>query len=191
MSPALPDAEYSVLRHTIASRGTVRMVLFPVVMIAWAALALMVLTFGDAPIAALYPLAVLVGGFEAIHALHVGVERIGRYLQVYYENPDHGPRWETIAMAVGPALPGGGIDPLFTVVFASVVFINIIPALTVVPRPTSTELGVIGVLHLFVVIRIVRARGAAARQRAVELESFRALRTQIRNPKSETPIPDA
>jgi hypothetical protein len=117
MSPALPDAEYSVLRHTIASRGTVRMVLFPVVMIAWAALALMVLTFGDAPIAALYPLAVLVGGFEAIHALHVGVERIGRYLQVYYENPEAGPRWENTVMAVGPALPGGGIDPLFTVVF--------------------------------------------------------------------------
>jgi len=187
----LPEAEYTVLRQTIASRGTARLVLLPIVIVAWAALALVVLTFSEAPVASLLPLAVLAGGFEAIHALHVGVERIGRYLQVYYENPDHGPRWETIAMAVGPALPGGGIDPLFTVVFASVVFINIIPALTVVPRPTSTELGVIGVLHLFVVIRIVRARGAAARQRAVELESFRALRTQIPNPKSQTPIPDA
>jgi hypothetical protein len=94
-------------------------------------------------------------------------------------------------MAVGPALPGGGIDPLFTAVFASATFINIIPALALRPRPTPLELGVIGVLHLAVVIRIVRARGAAARQRAVELESFRALHAQIPNPKSQTPNPNA
>jgi hypothetical protein len=176
---SLPETEYAVLRQTIAARGTARMVLFPVTMLAWAALALIVLTFGDAPVASLYPLAVLVAGFEAIHALHVGVERIGRYLQVFYEGSDTGPQWETTAMKVGPALPGGGIDPLFTMVFASATFINAIPALALQqPRPTMTETGVIGVLHLAVVIRIVRARGAAARQRAVELESFKAIRTQ-------------
>jgi len=175
----LSETEYAVLRQTIAARGTARMVLFPVTMLAWAALALVVLTFGDAPVASLYPLAVLVAGFEAIHALHVGVERIGRYLQVYYENAETGPRWETTAMKVGPALPGGGIDPLFTLVFASATFINAIPALALQqPRPTLTETGVIGVLHVAVVIRIVRARGAAARQRAVELESFEAIRSQ-------------
>ena len=103
---SLSDTEYAALRRTIASRGTARMVLFPITMLGWAALALVVLTFAEAPVASLYPLAVLVGGFEAIHALHVGVERIGRYLQVYYENTDMGPRWETTAMAVGPALPG-------------------------------------------------------------------------------------
>jgi hypothetical protein len=166
------------------------MVLFPVTMIAWATLALIVLTFAEAPVASLLPLAIIVGGFEAIHALHVGVERIGRYLQVCYENAETGPRWETIAMAVGPALPGGGVDPLFTFVFASATFINIIPALTVQPRPTATELGVIGVLHLSTVIRIVRARGAAARQRAVELESFRALRGHVPHLKSQMPNPN-
>jgi hypothetical protein len=184
MSPGLPDAEFAILRQTIASRGTTRMALFPIVMIAWAALALSVLTFGDAPIASLYSLAVLVGGFEAIHALHVGVERIGRYLQVYYENVEAGPRWENTVIAVGPALPGGGIDPLFTVVFTCAAFVNIIPALALQPRATGIELGVIGVLHLALVIRIVRARGAAARQRAVELETFRAIRSQIPNLKA-------
>ena len=178
---SLSETEYAVLRRTIAARGTARMILFPVAMIGWAALALMVLTFAEAPVASLYPLAVLVGGFEAIHALHVGGERIGRYLQVYYENGETGPRWETTVMAVGPALPGGGIDPLFSLVFASATFVNIIPALALQPRPTSTEMGVIGVLHLAVVIRIVRARGAAARQRAVELETFRAIHSQIPN----------
>ena len=81
-------------------------------------------------------------------------------------------------MKVGPALPGGGIDPLFTLVFASATFVNILPALALQLRPTAIELGVIGVLHLAMVIRIVRARGAAARQRAIELESFRQIRAQ-------------
>jgi hypothetical protein len=154
------------------------MVLFPVTIIAWASLALIVLTFAEAPVASLLPLAVLAGGFEAIHALHAGVERVGRYLQVYYENLETGPQWETIAMKVGPALPGGGIDPLFTLVFASATFVNVVPALALQPRPTAIELGVIGVLHVALVIRIVRARGAAARQRAVELESFRQIHSQ-------------
>src|SRR5689334_15191201 len=183
----LSETEFAVLRQTIATRGTARMILFPATMIGWATLALIVLSWGDAPVASLFPLAVLVGGFEAIHALHVGVERIGRYLQVYYEGSPGAPRWETTAMAVGPALPGGGIDPLFTLVFASATFVNVIPALSVQPRPTATELGVIGALHLAVVIRIVRARGAAARQRAVELESFRALRAQIPKPRAQIP----
>jgi len=145
--------------------------------------AVLLLLFGELPVAVLFSLAVLIGGFEAIHALHVGVERIGRYLQVYYEHPEAGPRWENTVMAVGPALPGGGIDPLFTVVFTCATFINIIPALALQPRATDTELAVIGVLHLALVIRIVRARGAAARQRAVELETFRAIRSQIPNLK--------
>ena len=188
---SLSDAEYTVLRQTIAARGTARMVLFPVTMIAWAALALVDLTFADAPLAALYPLAVLVGGFEAIHALHVGVERVGRYLQVYYESLETGPRWETTVMSVGPSLPGGGIDPLFSIVFVCAAFVNIVPALALqVAKPTATELGVIGVLHLAFVVRVVRARGAAARQRAVELESFRAIHSQIPNPQTQTPNPN-
>lgn len=187
---SLSDSEYTALRRTIASRGTARMVLVPLTMIAWAALALLVLTFSQTPVASLFSLAILVGGFEAIHALHVGVERIGRYLQVYYEDAETGPRWETTAMAVGPALPGGGIDPLFTLLFASATFVNVIPALALQPR-TSLEIGVVGVLHLLIVIRIVRARGAAARQRAVELESFRALRTQIATSRPQIPHPDA
>jgi hypothetical protein len=176
---SLSVAEYEALRQTIAARGTARMVLLPVTLLGWAVLALVILLFGDYPVATLISLAVLAGGFEAIHALHVGVERIGRYIQAFYETPD-GPRWETTAMAVGPALPGGGIDPLFSFVFAAAAFINLIPAL--VPAPTQLEMGVIGVLHLFFIVRVVRARGAAARQRAIELETFRALLAQEKMP---------
>ena len=71
--------------------------------------------------------------------MHVGVERIGRYLQVFYEGTADGPMWETTAMSVGPALPGGGVDPLFTVVFAFATLLNLIPA--IVPSPTTLELS--------------------------------------------------
>jgi len=116
-----------------------------------------------------------VGGFEAIHALHVGVERIGRYLQVYYEGQPDGPRWETTVMPLGPALPGGGIDPMFTVVFVAASMLNL--ASVFLDGPTLTEGLVVGALHALVWGRIIRARGAAARQRAVDLETFRAIKS--------------
>jgi hypothetical protein len=175
----LSEAEYLALRQTIAMRGTVRMVLLPVTFIAWSVLAAWLVLYGPAlvfspiPLASVFPLAVLAAGFEAIHALHVGAERIGRYLQVFYEGTAGGPRWETTAMAVGPALPGGGIDPLFTLLFAGATALNAFGA--VLPQPTTIELAAIGALHGAFMVRVIRARMAAARQRAVELESYRAL----------------
>ena len=173
---SLTEQEYAVLRQTISTRGTVRIVLLPVTLIGWAVLVVLLMRFAELPVAAIASLAVLTAGFEAIHALHAGAERIGRYIQVFYEGRDEGPRWETVALAVGPSLPGGGIDPLFSAVFLSAAVLNLIPAM--LPRPTPLELGVIGALHLAFIVRVVRARIAAARQRAVELESFRALRTR-------------
>jgi len=173
MTTRLAETEFAVLRQTIAARGTTRTVLLPVTILGWAALTLVLLLFAELPIASLLSLAVLAAGFEAIHALHVGVERIGRYLQVCYEAEPEGPRWETTAMAVGPALPGGGIDPLFSVVFICAAVINLIPP--ALPRPTRLELAAVLLPHAVFIFRVLRARGAAARQRAVELESFRAL----------------
>lgn len=170
---SLSEIEYSSLRRTIAVRGTVRVLLLPATLAVWAAFGLLVLLYSDLPVASLMSLAFLAGGFEAIHALHVGVERIGRYLQVYYENPS-GPRWETTVLALGPGLPGGGTDPLYSAVFILTAFVNLLPALG--QRPTALELLVIGAMHALFVVRVIRTRGAAARQRAVELESFRAMR---------------
>jgi len=178
MTEPLPSAEFTVLRQTIALRGTVRMTLVPLVSLGWAVLTLLLLLYGGPPIACIVSLGVLVGGFEAVHALHVGAERIGRYVQVYYEAPADGPRWETAVTTVGPALPGGGIDPLFSVVFVGLTAINLLVAL--VPLPTRLELGAVAVLHLGFVFRVVRARLAATKQRAVELESFKAMQSRER-----------
>lgn len=171
---SLTESEFTALRATIATRGTVRMVLVPVTLIGWASLAIVVVLVGDLPIAALPPLAVLVGGFEAVNALHVGVERIGRYLQVFHEGAPDGPSWETTAMAVGPRLPGGGVDPLFSIVFASAAILNLTTAL--VPEPTATETLVIGGLHAVFLIRIARARQVATSQRARDLRAFQDAR---------------
>jgi len=173
---SLTDSEFGSLRQTIMLRGTVRMALLPFTMLGWALVAVLLLLFAELPAAVVFPLAILVAGFEAIHALHVGAERIGRYLQVYYEDAAGAPKWETTAMAVGPALPGGGIDPLFSVLFIAATLGNLVPAFT--PGPTRPELAVLLPLHFAFIVRIMRARGAAARQRAVELESYRALRAQ-------------
>lgn len=177
---SLSDAEYAVLRQTIAARGTARMVLLPVTVIGWGAIILVILLFSAVPLASLVSLGVLAAGFEAIHALHVGVERIGRYIQVYYESGSDTPRWETTAMAVGPSLPGGGIDPLFSALFICAALVNLTAGL--LTRPAPVELAVGGLLHLAFIFRVVRSRGAAARQRAVELESYRALRLRDNDP---------
>lgn len=176
MTGRLSEAEFTTLRQTIAWRVTVRMVLVPVTVIGWGALSLTLLLSAAPAVAVVLPLLVLVAGFEAVHALHVGAERIGRYLQVYYEGDAHGPRWETTAMAVGPVLPGGGIDPLFSAVFISAAAANLLPA--VAARLAPTTLLLVAALHAVVVFRVIRLRSAAARQRAVELESFTGLKGQ-------------
>jgi len=178
---SLIESEFKILRQTISTRGTARVVLLPVTLLGWSIVAATLLLVSDLPIGSLFSLAVLVAGSEAIHALHAGVERIGRYVQVYYESDDDGPRWETTAMMIGPSLPGGGIDPLFTVLFACATIVNLIPA--TLPSPTRLEMGVIGVLHAAFLVRLVRARWAAARQRAVELESFKAIKSGHTVPK--------
>ena len=183
---SLSESEFAVLRSTIATRGTVRMAVLPLTVIGWALLAAGVFLYAEMPMAVVFPLAVLVAGFEAVHALHVGVERIGRYLQVNYESLPGAPQWESTAMRVGPALPGGGIDPLFTVVFMSTTFANLVPVAAI--EVTRIEFGVLAMLHVIFIIRLVRARGAAARQRAVDLETFKAIKSQV--PVTKPPTPD-
>ena len=167
--------EYRAMRATIRERGTARMVLLPLTFIGWAATAVAATAAIGVAVSTVLPLLVLVAGFEAIFALHVNVERIGRYLQVYYEGSSDGPQWETTCMLVGPALPGGGVDPLFTLMLGSAALVNVIPALQ--PLPGRGELVVIAALHAAFLGRLARARWAAARQRAVELESYRAIRS--------------
>jgi hypothetical protein len=172
----LKDTEFQILRDTIARRGTLRQALLPATLASWGAVAALLLAFREDVSTALFALGVLVGGFEAIHALHVGVERIGRYLQVFYETNADGPLWESTAMRLGPGLPGSGVDPLFTAVFLAATVANL--SLVTLP-PGGTWDYVVLAAHAVFIVRVVRARRAAAQQRAVDLETFTAVRSQL------------
>jgi len=165
------DLEYEALRATIRERGTARMILLPVTIGIWGGAAIAITAADALPIAALLPLVVLAAGFEAIYALHVNVERIGRYIQVFHE-PDGG--WEHVAMAFGQRFPGKGPDALFSALFLIATALNYLP---IALGGTIVELVVAGLLHLLLAFHIGTARSRATRQRMQDLERFQALRT--------------
>ena len=70
--------EYRALRATIRERGTARVSIAVAGFAAWAALVLTTATLATFPVATLLPLLFLALVFEAVFALHTGVERIGR-----------------------------------------------------------------------------------------------------------------
>jgi hypothetical protein len=161
--------EYRALRGTIQARGTARTCIFIAGLGIWAALSLVILGVGIAPLAVVFPLLVLAGTFEAVFALHAGVERIGRYLQVF-----HGDTWEQAAMAFGPPLAGTGTDPLFAGLFGLATVCNFVQVL--VAGAVPAELAVLGGFHMVFLARVVMARRAAARQRAADLARFEQLK---------------
>lgn len=164
------DQEYAALRATIRERGTARMVLLPVTFAIWAAVAVATTATIQLPIATLLPLLVLAAGFEAIYALHINVERIGRYLQVFHE-PEGG--WEHVAMEFGRRFPGRGPDALFSALFLMATAINYLP---IALGGTTPELVAGGLLHLLLALHIGTARSRASNQRQQDLDRFVAIK---------------
>ena len=160
--------EYTALRDTIRSRGTARVWVFLAGIALWAGAVLATLALGPIPATSLVPLVVLGASFEAVFALHAGVERIGRYLQVFF-----GDRWEETAMAFGPPLAGTGSDPLFAVYFIFAALLNVGPI--TVAQPVPAEWAVLGAAHALFIARVLYARQASSRQRAADLERFTLL----------------
>jgi len=160
--------EYKALRATISQRGSVRTCVFVAGLAIWSMVALAA-TFISIPLITVLPLLLLAGTFEAIFALHVGVERIGRYLQVFHQD-----RWEKTAMAFGAPLAGTGSDPLFIVFFGLATMCNFVPVL--LAEPLRIELAMLGGVHALFIVRLVVARRVAGRQRAADLERFKNLR---------------
>ena len=166
--------EYEALRATIRERGTVRSITLIVTLIAWAALEAAVLASWHPVVASLLPLLVLVGGFETVFQLHVGVERVGRYLQVAYEERGGHTGWETAAMAYGQAHPAAGSDALFARVFIAAMLVNVLPVLDV-PADRPVTLALVILAHAAFGLRVLLAKRLAGRQRAEDLARFRDL----------------
>ena len=173
--------EYRVLRETIALRGTLRPLLLLAGMAAWAAVLVAVLDLLPYPLASMIPLLVLLATFEAIRPLHVGAERIGRYVQVFHEERTAAPppladppSWERVAMVFGSGVPGAGGHPLFAPVFGLAAVVNLLAV--VLPGPVGVELAMLAVPHVAFLVWLVITDRAMRMQRATELGRFRALR---------------
>jgi len=174
--------EYRALRDTIRERGTARIWVFVAGISMWAVLTAATASLASTPMASLLPLLVLGSVFEAVFALHVGVERVGRYLQVFHETDHAGgsggsgeaPGWEHAAMAFGRPKGAATADPLFVVPFLLAGLFNIAPALLL--HPIVEELTFVGGAHLLFALRIIVVRSAAGRQRAIDLARFQQLK---------------
>jgi hypothetical protein len=171
--------EYRILRETIRTRGGLRLALSLAALAAWGLTLVAVLVWLPYPIAGSIPLLLLAAGFEINRMLHLGVERIGRYLQVFFEDSGdftgRGPSWESAAMALGPTVPGAGGHPLLLPLFILATVVNMLAV--VLPDPTPLELGVMTAPHASFVIWMAVADRAMRQQRPHDLARFRELRS--------------
>jgi hypothetical protein len=169
--------EYRALRATIRERSTARFWVFVVGLGIWAALTVVISGLATLPIAALLPLLMLAAAFEAVTSLHTGVERIGRYIQVFFEDEATGHGWEHRIMKFGAGGPfAGNRDPLFTIYFLTAALFNFVPVLLAGAVPV--EYGVVGAFHVLFIARLLVARRDAGRQRAVDLERFQRIKSE-------------
>jgi len=166
--------EYAALRDTIRERGTARTWIVLAGLGGWAALTIATAAVVALPVATVVPLIFLATAFEIVFALHTSVERIGRYIQVFFEADARG--WEHAAMEYGKTF-GGGTDPLFANFFRIATIANFIPAVYANPRPS--EWALVGGIHLFFIGRVLMATRQAGKQRAIDLQRFESLRDQL------------
>jgi hypothetical protein len=168
----LSRADYEALRATIRERGSVRMWVILFGLAAWGALASGLWAAGAERAVTLVPLLILAATFEISFFIHTGVERAGRYIQVFCE--EHSPGWETTVMNYGRSFPGGA-DPLFITLFSIIAAINFLTSLTTsTRRPGWVAISLVA--HLILGWRFSIARRLAANQRTVDLERFRTLK---------------
>lgn len=188
--PALPSAhvvtpeefgleEFRQLRATIRERSTARVVVSLITFVSWAAIALALRHWDESAVCSLVPLVVLIVGFELAFALHVGVERIGRYVAVFYEGPPQAPKWETAIAAFGrsPAAKATRTHVLLTGEFIVAAGLNLV-VLVVAVRPdayVSSLSIVLAVIHVGFIARVVLALRQAVRQREADTGAFRAI----------------
>lgn len=188
----LAVAEYRALRATIAARGHLRVGVFAGGLVAWAALLLAVLAWLPQPLLALVPLLVLVGTFEAIRGLHFGVERIGRYLEVFFEEglkawgPEGlkadsapagrmtAPAWERAVVRVGGRVPGAAGHPLFAPIYTLAALVNLLAV--ALPGPVPAEWVPLVALHAAFAGWMLYVDRGVRTQRAHDEARFRAIR---------------
>lgn len=180
----LAQREFAALRATIQSRGNLKLCLLLTGIVAWAALLALTLVWLPPALASAMPLVVLVATFEAVRSAHLGAERIGRYVQVFFEETRGGsaasaPAWERTAMAMSPGVPGAGGHPYFLPVFLMAAVVNFTGVFLLRGDALAIAAGAVtasAVLHAAFASWLLYCDRGMRRQRHVELERYRALR---------------
>jgi hypothetical protein len=180
------EDEFRALRATIQQRGTVRMIVVPLVFVGWAGTAVATAAVITVAVSTLVPLLILVAGFESVFALHVNIERIGRYLQVFHEREAIG--WEGVASRFSQRFAAAGPDPLFGRLFVLATSVNFLPA--ALGWENIPELVVLAALHLLFINRIRLARAFAAAQRQQDMDRFETLRMELQGQPGSAAIRD-
>lgn len=174
MQSALAAHEYASLRQAIAQRGQLKATVALVGLLGWAALWMAgFVLLSDVRVTAV-SLAVLWAAFEILRPLHIGAERLGRYLQVFYEVPGQLPAWEHTAMALGPAVPGAAGHPLYVPLFVGATLLN--ATALWVDGPLTFEGALMLGPHLALLWWLWRADRAMRVQRVDDLARLQALR---------------
>jgi hypothetical protein len=171
--------EFRQLRTTIRERSTARVVVSFITFVSWGVLALVVRHSSDSLLDGLVPLVVLAAGFELVLALHVGVERIGRYLAVFYEASPGMPKWETAIAAFGRRTVQPRTPPRALManefIFIVATGINLVLVLAAKFDRAMLQNVALAVLHVTFVARVFQAVQQASRQREADEAAFRAI----------------
>jgi hypothetical protein len=93
---------------------------------------------------------------------------------VYVEEDRVG--WEHAAMAFGRPPGAATSDPIFAIPFLLAALFNAAPVFIV--QPTGPELACVGGAHALFLLRLIVARSASSKQRAIDLARFQELRKQ-------------
>ena len=168
--------EFRQLRATIRERSAARVVVSLITFVSWGVLALGLRQSDESMAFGLVPLVVLVAGFELVFALHVGVERIGRYVAVFYEAAPEMPKWETAIAAFGrsAARQTTQTHVLLATEFILATGINLLFAIQPHGYALPESLAM-AVFHAAFIARVAQAVRQAARQREMDAAAFRAI----------------
>jgi hypothetical protein len=179
--------EFRQLRATVGARSTVRVLVSLLTFVSWAGLATLVIDRGAPPRGMLLPLAILWVGFELVAGLHIGVERIGRFLQVFYEGGAATPKWETAIALFGQseAAKAASVRPLLAREFVAAALGSIGLGLWA-PAALGSGLGppletiLVLVAHIAFVWRVLQVDRQTRGQRARDEAAFQSVARTLR-----------
>ena len=121
------------------------------------------------------PFVVLAATFEINFFIHTGVERIGRYIQVFYEERAGAIGWETTAMNYGARVPREWTRSVVLAIFFAATMLNFFSSLNTDQRiAAGSRLSFLA--HLAFAYRIVaREEDCRYATRRLDLDRFRSL----------------